>query len=181
MMKLLDETCSELSRNGLKKIILLNSHGGNTHFLEFFCQSQLMSRRDYSVILFQSTADPLDKEISSLKRTTVDGHAGEEETSMMYFLNPDYVDKSQIGTQSGADLDRLSEMKWGFTAIWWFAKFPNHYAGDGGQYNSHLGELLIKRESSQLADLISYLKRNNAIQTLQNEFYDKTSHPLKPR
>src|SRR5512143_2578355 len=51
MWKMLDETCGELSRNGLKKIVLLNGHGGNSSFLQFFCQSQLASRRDYIVVL----------------------------------------------------------------------------------------------------------------------------------
>jgi creatinine amidohydrolase len=37
LWKMLDETCSELSRNGLKKIILLNGHGGNGAFLQYFC------------------------------------------------------------------------------------------------------------------------------------------------
>ena len=37
MWKMLEETCSELSRNGLKKIILFNGHGGSTYFLQYFC------------------------------------------------------------------------------------------------------------------------------------------------
>src|SRR5512140_889422 len=76
MWKMLEETCMELSRNGLKKIILLNGHGGNTSFLQYFCQSQLASQRDYIVVVFnpepsQATA----KEIRSLKKAKLDGHA----------------------------------------------------------------------------------------------------------
>jgi len=44
MWKMLEETCKELSRNGLKKIILLNGHGGNTSFLQYFCQRLLCNR-----------------------------------------------------------------------------------------------------------------------------------------
>jgi creatinine amidohydrolase len=47
MWKMLDETCAELSRNGLKKIILLNGHGGNNSFVQYFCQAQLASPKDY--------------------------------------------------------------------------------------------------------------------------------------
>ena len=54
MWKMLEETCRELSRNGLKKIILMNGHGGNTSFLQYFCQSQLAGPKDYIVVLFQS-------------------------------------------------------------------------------------------------------------------------------
>jgi len=46
LWKMLEETCGELSRNGIKKIILKNGHGGNGAFLQYFCQSQLASRKD---------------------------------------------------------------------------------------------------------------------------------------
>jgi creatinine amidohydrolase len=50
MWKMLEETCKELSRNGLKKIILLNGHGGNTSFLQYFCQEQLAKQQEYIVL-----------------------------------------------------------------------------------------------------------------------------------
>ena len=102
MWKMLEETCAELSRNGLKKIILLNGHGGNTSFLQFFCQAQLAEKRSYVVVFFRPGTDPLrDKEIESLKKAKLDGHAGEEETSMMYVIRPDLVDRGAITSQSG--------------------------------------------------------------------------------
>lgn len=177
---LLDETCSELSRNGLKKIVLYNAHGGNTLFLQYFCQSQLSHKRDYIVVLFQPGDDPvLDKEIASLKKTKIDGHAGEEETLMIYFFNSALVDQKRANDESGADLGRLSNLPYGFTAFYWYSRFPNHYAGDGSQFSKRLGELLIQKESSQLAELIRYLKSNNTIEQLQEEYFRKTQDPLK--
>ena len=35
-LKLLQETTDEMARNGCKKIILVNGHGGNEHLLRFF-------------------------------------------------------------------------------------------------------------------------------------------------
>ena len=178
--KLLDETCMELSRNGLKKIILYNGHGGNKLFLQYFCQSQLNIRRDYQVVLFQSGDDIVrDKEIDSLKETTVDGHAGEEETSMVYYINPALVDKDRATDESGADLNRLAEMKYGFTGMYWYAKFPNHYAGDGAHFSKNLGELIIEKESDQLAELIRYLKNHDTLALLQEEFYKKAESSVK--
>lgn len=179
MWKMLEESCGELSRNGLKKIILLNGHGGNSSFLQYFCQSQLAGRKDYIVVLFQPGSDKVvDKEIESLKKAKLDGHAGEEETSMMTVIRPDLVDRQAITTQSGLDQAKLSQMRHGYTGIWWYAKYPNHYASDVAQPNQKLGELLISKDAGQLADLIRYLKSNNAIEQLQEEFQKRADNPL---
>lgn len=179
MWKMLEETCSELSRNGLKKIVLVNGHGGSTNFLEYFCQSQLASQKDYVVVLFQDGANPdYSKEIESLKKAKLDGHAGEEETSMISYIRPDLVDVQAITSQSGANQNRLN-IPFGYTGIWWYASFPNHYASDVAQPNKRLGELLITSWSDQVATLIKYMKSNNKIEELQQEFYNRAQNPLQ--
>lgn len=177
MWKMLEETCKELSRNGLKKIILVNGHGGNNSFLQYFCQSQLEKKEDYIVVLFQPENEPLNPEIKSLKKAKLDGHAGEEETSMMYFINQELVDQDALKNESGLDQGRLSKMPFGYTGIWWYAKFPNHFASDGNIPNKRLGELLIDSDASQLAELIKFLKKDNTIQQLQEEFFKKSQNP----
>jgi creatinine amidohydrolase len=180
MWKMLDETCTELSRNGMKKIILLNGHGGNNSFLAYFCQAQLASPRDYIVVLFQpSPGDETQKAINALKKTKHDGHAGEEETSMMYYIRPDLVHGDLAKTQSGEDQARLKDLPFGYTGIWWYARYPNHYAGDGSFYSRELGELLIKSDAGQLAELVKYLKKDNSVENLMKEFYSKSVAPVK--
>jgi creatinine amidohydrolase len=180
MWKMLEETCSELSRNGLKKIILLNGHGGNNSFLQYFCQCQLMNKRDYIVVFFQPGQDAtLDKQIDALTKAKVDDHAGEGETSMMYYIRPDLVDLNAIKSESGLDQSRLSQLHNGYTAIWWYAKYPNHYGSDVAQPNKELGKLIIEKEAGQLAGLVKYLKANNTIEDLQAEFYKRAENPLK--
>src|SRR6185369_163161 len=51
-LKLLQETANEMSRNGCKKILIVNGHGGNESLLPLFAQSQLSSPRDYIVYVF---------------------------------------------------------------------------------------------------------------------------------
>ena len=176
--KMLEETCRELSRNGLKKIILLNGHGGNTNFLQYFCQAQLAKQEDYIVVLFVPGRDPVnDKEIQSLRKAKLDSHAGEKETSMMYSINPAFVDQEALNSESGLDQDRLSKMPFGYTGIWWFAKFPNHFASDVNTPNKRLGELVIDSEAGQVAELVRYLKKDNTIEQLQEEFFKKADNP----
>ncbi|MCK7460646.1 MAG: creatininase family protein [Sphingobacterium sp.] len=179
LWKMLEETCMELSRNGLKKIILMNGHGGNGAFLQYFCQSQLAARRDYVVVLFQEGNDPVNgPEIKSLKKAKLDGHAGEEETSMMYFINPAFVDQEALKNESGLDQARL-KVPFGYAGIWWYAKYPNHFASDVNTPNKRLGELLIESSAGQLAELIKYMKKDNTIKQLQDEFFDRADNPLK--
>src|SRR5215216_5219501 len=56
--ELLDATCEEIARNGFKKIVIINAHAGNPHFLRLFVQSQLERRRDYAVYFFHPGPDP---------------------------------------------------------------------------------------------------------------------------
>src|SRR5246127_3783866 len=48
-LKLLQETTDEMARNGCKKIVIINGHGGNEHLLPFFAQAQLEKPHDYVV------------------------------------------------------------------------------------------------------------------------------------
>jgi creatinine amidohydrolase len=179
MWKMLEETCAELSRNGLKKIILLNGHGGNNNFLQYFCQAQLAEQNNYVVVFFRPGEDPdLDKEIASLEKAKLDGHAGEEETSMMYVIRPDLVDLGAIKNESGLDQDRLKGLPFGYTGIWWYAKYPNHFASDVAQPNEKLGKLLIEKDAKQLAVLIKFMKSDNSIEKLQDEFFRRSQNPL---
>jgi len=177
---MLEETCKELSRNGLKKIILVNGHGGNNNFLQFFCQAQLAKQQDFIVVMFRPGNDLASAtEIKSLKKAKLDGHAGEEETSMMTFINPSLVDMEALKNESGLDQDRLSKLPFAYTGIWWYAKYPNHFASDINTPNKRLGELLINSDAGQLAELIKFLKKDNTIQQLQEEFFKKAQNPIQ--
>ena len=44
--QILKETCSEIARNGFKKILLYNGHGGNQDMLSYFSRSVLYEKND---------------------------------------------------------------------------------------------------------------------------------------
>ncbi|MCX6149159.1 MAG: creatininase family protein [Ignavibacteriales bacterium] len=179
---LLQETCSELSRNGLKKIIIVNGHGGNNNFLKYFCQAQLESRKDYAVYLYTPTNDPVvEKKIAEMRKTTGDNHAGETETATMLANRPDLVQLDKSNSQSGEDQNRLGDFKDGFTGIWWYAKYPNHYAGDGSKATKELGEFILNTSVVQLTKFIKQVKQDTKALELQKEFFNETENPLKTK
>jgi creatinine amidohydrolase len=176
----LQETVDEIARNGVKKIIIVNGHGGNNSFLPFFCQSQLARRRDYAVYLFQPSDDPaFEARVKALRKTPVDMHAGEMETSMVLAHRPDIAHPERAKEQSGADQARLSGLKDAYTAIWWYARFPNHYAGDGSPANVELGNRVLDHEADQLAAMIRAVKADSKALELQNRFFDEAEAPLR--
>ena len=180
MWAILEETCDELGRNGVKKIILVSGHGGNNNFLPYFCQAQLARRRDYAVYLYRPTGDPkAEEQIRKMRKTTTGGHADEEETAVMLANRPELVHLDRPKSQSGADQKRLTELPDCYTGIWWYASFPNHYAGDGSPATRELGELLVENEVKQLVKAIQEVKKDKAVLELQKRFFDEAENPLK--
>lgn len=182
MIDLLQETCDELGRNGVKKIIIVNGHGGNAQFLQYFCQIQLAAKKDYMVYLFDPSDDRnLEEQLKKLRKTTVDGHAGEEETSTMLAHRPDLVHLDRANLESGEDMKRLAGLKHAYTGIWWYASQPNHYRGDGSFGNKDLGELALNLEAGLLVEMIKSVKADKVGPELQKQFFEKTERPLATR
>jgi creatinine amidohydrolase len=175
-LALLQETVSEMSRNGCKKIVIVNGHGGNNSLLPLFGQAQLASPRDYVVYVFGLPNENVPGR-PALK-TPMDMHGGEVETSNMLIARPDLVHQDRAGQQSGADRNRQKLPNSVYTGIWWYARFPNHYAGDGTAARKELGEFDQKEWSRQIAEAIKAIKADEESLKLQNQFFEDAKHPL---
>ena len=174
--ELLDETCAEIARNGFKKIVLVNVHGGNPNFLRFFVQSQLERRRDYAVYFFDPANDAaLNAQVRQLHKSDPanDQHAGERETSVLLYLRPELVKQERAKDESGANLKRLA-IPDVYTGIWWYASYPNHYAGDGSVATRELGQVITEQRIGALARALRAIKADDKTLELQKEFFDRT-------
>ncbi|WP_109484347.1 creatininase family protein [Occallatibacter savannae] len=175
-LTLLQETVSEMARNGCKKIVIVNGHGGNESLLPLFGQSQLASQRDYVVYVFGLPNENVPGR-PALK-TPFDMHGGEVETSNMLIARPDLVHQDRANQQSGADQKRQHLPESVYTGIWWYARFPNHYAGDASAANKQLGEFDQKEWSKQIAEALKSIKADDVSLKLQNQFFEDAKHPL---
>jgi len=178
-LKLLQETTDEMARNGCKKIVIVNGHGGNEHLLPLFAQSQMDKPHDYVVYV-------LDGERSrpggpAKKSTGIDYHAGENETANTMVSRPDLVHLDRASSESGADEKRVNLPETVYTGIWWYARFPNHYSGDGSVARKELGEWNMKNWIELTVEAIRAAKADDASLKIQNEFYEKSRHPLDTR
>ena len=175
-LDLLQETTDEMARNGCKKILIVNGHGGNLELLPYFAQTELQQQHDYVVYVYwwDNRKGPGRPQ----QQTTVDMHAGESETSHTLVTRPDLVHMDRADQESGADEARVHLPGDVYTGIWWYARFPNHYSGDGSKATLALGEYDMKAWVSDLVAAIRAVKADDESLKLQNEFYDEAKHPL---
>lgn len=176
-LDLLQETTDEMARNGCKKVIIVNGHGGNNSLLPYFAQTQLDKPHEYVVyvlgLMRTGPGEPKHKTNSA-----TDLHAGESETSMSMMARPDLVHLDRAPQESGADQARLKLPEGLYTGIWWYARFPNHYAGEGASATRELGEFEAKTWINSIAQTIRAVKTDQESMRLQNEFYERSKHPL---
>ena len=173
---LLDATVEEIGRNGFRKIVIVNGHGGNPDLLRFFVQSQLERRRDYVVYFFTPAWDEeFERRQKALRKTdpATDLHAGENESAALLFLRPDLVQMGRAATESGEDQKRLPALPNLHTAIWWYARFPNHYAGEGAQATRELGQALTEHRVGALVKALRAVKADDKTPQLQKEYFDR--------
>ena len=175
---LLEATVEEIARNGFDKIVIVNGHGGNPQLLRYFVQAQLEKRRDYAVYFFDPGQDQAFAEKARKMRKSDaagDMHAGENETSTLLYLRPDLVKQNLATTESGEDQKRMASLPNLYTGIWWYASYPNHYAGEGAKASKELGKLITDNKVETLVKALKAVKADTKTLELQREYFDRVS------
>lgn len=179
--ELMQATVEEMARNGCEKVIIQNSHGGNSYFLHYFAQAQMDTPHDYVVyaVFLPGGGDDLPPEAAA-SGPGVDGHAGEGELSRVMAHSPETVHPERSGQESGARQGRLNNLPGTvFTGIGYiFANFPNHYMGDSSNANAVRGTAIMEYQARVMAETIRAIKADTSAAALQEEFYNYSSNPV---
>ena len=166
----------EISRNGFRKIILVNGHGGNCGFLEYACRGLIARPRESSVYLFdlQNRLTPEQEEIrKKLMARPGGGHGDEDETSVTLAGFPELVRMDRILPEKmGKRNTRLDGIlkQCARTTLSWYAAYPNHYAGNASAATREKGERLLEMRVKTLAAFIRAVKRDRVMPALTREF-----------
>jgi creatinine amidohydrolase len=180
-MKMLNETVSEMGRNGCSKIVIANGHGGNNGLLQFFNMTLLEKPHDYVVYTYNGIGgNPQDvPEAARASKPGADGHAGEGEVANVMASRPELGHPERAGKESGANMARLELPAGVTTSINWYSMYPNHYAGDASGATAARGAAMTQYAASRLAVALRAIKADQVAPRLQKEFFERAAHPLE--
>ncbi len=147
------------ARNGIKKLVIINGHGGNAPSLNFAAQ---MINRDTKIFVSVDTGETSDSDIDKLVETPNDVHAGEFETSTTLAVRPHLVKMDQ----AARSIPRFSSRYLNFTSkrgISWYAYTKpiseTGVMGDPTKASSEKGQKMWKIMIGHLVAFIEDLKR----------------------
>jgi creatinine amidohydrolase len=172
LIQLVQAVFDEIGRNGFKKIVVYNGHGGNNHLLGFLAQCSLWEEKAYHLYVPQRRTTPEgEAEWEAKRETSFGGHACETETSMVLGTFPHLVRMERVPEQPGAPLKRLAHLPPTHTGIWWYGDYPEHYAGDAQSATREKGQTLVRLMSDYLAQYIAAVKADRVVPALEQEFF----------
>ena len=180
LLELIEAVFDEIGRNGFRKIIVVNGHGGNFALNRFLAQCTLWREKPYSVYTQVDWRTPdRQKEWDAICDTDVHMHACECETSMSLVLHPELVDLGAIPEEGTRALERLAHVPHNFSGVSWYANFPEHYAGDAKAASAEKGKKFLELHVDSLVDFIRAVKADRVVPALEKEFFKRAENPTQ--
>ena len=189
-LRFLDELCAEIARNGFKKILILNGHGGNTATISSFVRNTLHTKKDYIVVArneYQYGIQRLAREIragenfselddNDIKNVLkfsderyLTGHACINETSIMLALDPTHVRLDRADAANGLDrhkTDHLTNKPYSIDGGvgFWLLDHPDSFEGEHVEMSSaNIGRVILRKRIEYQAKACKLLKDDKDI------------------
>ena len=189
-MLVLEELCEQISKNGFKKILILNGHGGNCPWLGTFMRRQGNKKRDYVVAYYMLTLPALremgayllengpgsvpeltpDDEkylIDFSQRKLTGGHGCLGETAYIMALYPEDVHLERLGIESGLSTHASRKFKDAGITVedgGWGFDFPYNYAGDDPVgCTETIGKAQLRIQAERFANAVRVFKEDKML------------------
>jgi creatinine amidohydrolase/Fe(II)-dependent formamide hydrolase-like protein len=146
------------ARNGFRKIVIINGHGGNVPTLKFAAQ---MINRDAHIFVCVDTGETSDPDVLDLAETPNDVHAGEIETSVSMAIRPHLVKMNKARKY----VPKFSSRYLNFStkrSVEWYARTAkisrNGVLGDPSKASKEKGDKMWAIMVKNLLELVEDLK-----------------------
>ncbi len=189
LLTVMEELCDEIARNGFRKILFVNAHGGNKPILNFFLRAQGYKNKNYATMVTsvgdKITADPAllkeeflahredypmvtDEDLEVLqafadKGGYGGGHGHASETLRILAAYPELVAADRYEAEDGSSTHRSDYLKeLGVECKGaWGANYPNCLSGFPSTGCTHtLGVGLVLYSARRLANIYKVLKKD---------------------
>jgi creatinine amidohydrolase len=173
LISVIEETCDEVSRNGFRKIIIMNGHGGNNHILRAIQRDMLRKRRDYITYLYPEPWSPVRKEIDEMRGGAQVEHACEIETSIVLYLFSNLVKLSNVTREAKVAPSNLpDDVK---TQVSWQSYCLEGYVGDPRRASVEKGRILVRKWVDGVAKLIRAAREDTISPGVLDEYYRRAN------
>ncbi|MEJ2220156.1 MAG: creatininase family protein [Desulfobacterales bacterium] len=159
LAKMIYEIGMSVSRNGIRKLVIINGHGGNSPALNYAAQ---MINRDARIFVCVDTGETSDVDIDKIIDTPNDVHAGEIETSTGLAVRPQLVQMNRAKKH----IPKFSSRYLNFTSkrgVLWYAYTrkisPSGVMGDPTKASAAKGDRIWEIMIAHLVSLVEDLKR----------------------
>jgi len=148
-----------VARNGIRKLVIINGHGGNSPALNYAAQ---MINRDARIFVCVDTGETSDVDIYGIIDTPNDVHAGEIETSTTLAVRPELVDMHK----AVKSVPKFSSKYLDFTSkrgVLWYAATSkissSGVMGDPTKASAQKGQKIWETTVAHLVGLVEDLKK----------------------
>jgi len=187
---ILEESCMEIARNGFKKIVFVNAHGGNKLMLQAFC-CEMLNKHPEILVFHYYMAMPRpaellaeiekypyleEEDIQSFREFTdekkYDGHGGFIETSCLYDICPEAIRLDRMDALDSLSTGRFDAfVEHGlFTRFIWNGNFPNSYSATPHyRVNARVARAFGQKTVENMAAMFKFLKE----ETISDEYLEE--------
>jgi creatinine amidohydrolase len=168
LLSLLREVCLEIYRNGFRKILILNGHGGNSRILRLLSRDVLDRCMNICLYMVVDPWSPVRSEIEGLRETKLIGHACEIETSIVSYIAPrlvklDYVrGEAKIGVYT-----TIPDVE---TNVDWVGYALEAYLGDPRKASMEKGKIIVDQWVRRIADIYRMVKEDRFVEDTLEEY-----------
>ena len=176
---LLENICDEMGRHGLKKIVLLNGHGGNRFYLPLFVQTLPEKEKPYVAYYADLPYYPGADEVIETEET---GHACEAETSQILYIQEELVKMGQRPPDPFTNLQRNQSLAQtgAYSPVDWYAMYPIMYVGDASRATVAKGKVIMDKLVAATVSLLRAVKDDATTPALFEEFLARKRQPASP-